>query len=750
MAPGHGQGSNDHSRGATALLAANNLANKADAQRTKFGHLANEKWDRVLDGPSFTPFPTTMEAAKARGWLPVNTLQFIASTRGRCVSYMGEPWAPGGKITIDTSMFIYFSPMGQLSGLGVTVYRQDRSADPASPGDPLWEEFRADDNNVGWHISVGTRNQDVCTNPKLKFPEPIGTHLFVSPRRTTCPATGRARYIPLTPEQAAANGYVRGACFYGMGVHWLLDIDAPGTGDLSYDTRSLFPIIPMYDLDTGALNAIFFTYSFVQGDGPGKAGAGNAQVGWDPALFVTPGGGPGAAPMCGNTCGDTCFWDPGHGILTKHVFFTDTTQVSLARCPPDDVCTFTSGPPFNVPWQCCPSTAGKYSISSTHPLKSLPDTHANFQQMVHTYTGYGREQNTDAGVPGNALWDRVLDGPSFTPFPTTREAAEAAGWAPIETLEKIASANGRCISYMGEPYGPNGKITIDDSMILYFSPRGQLSGIGVTVYRKNLTAPMASPGSPYWEDFVADDGTPGSHISVATRDQDVCAQPALAFSETIGSQLFVNPRLLAHRPGYLNGYIPLTPEGAVGAGFVKGSCFFGMGTHYLLDTAGGDGKGDLSYDTKNLFPVIPMYDTNTGALNAIFFSYSFAQTDGPAKAGAGNAQVGWDPALFVTPGGGPGAAPMCGNNCGEKCFWTSGHGMLTKHVFLTDTTSPSTMAGCPMGQICTFTSGPPFDVPWQCCDADSGKHSPASTHPLKDLPDTLPGFMAAMAAANGR
>ena len=60
-----------------------------------------------------------------------------------------------------------------------------------------------------------------------------------------------------------AEGYVRGACFDGMGWHYFKDLLAPN-GTISWQASNLMPVVPMYDPIHGKFNAIFFASAVVQ------------------------------------------------------------------------------------------------------------------------------------------------------------------------------------------------------------------------------------------------------------------------------------------------------------------------------------------------------------------------------------------------------------------------------------------------------------------------------------------------------
>ena len=105
-------------------------------------------------------------------------------------------------------------------------------------------------------------------------------------------------------------------------------------------------------------------------------------------------------------------------------------------------------------------------------------------------------------------------------------------------------------------------------------------------------------------------------MSVGFRDNDTaCGLKGNGPSSLpLGDRLIVNPAGIAHQ-------IPVTVDDAEHQGWVKGSCFAGMGTHWFYDLAG---KGEMTWEGANLLPIVTMYDQEsespTHTINAFFYA----------------------------------------------------------------------------------------------------------------------------------
>ena len=112
-----------------------------------------------------------------------------------------------------------------------------------------------------------------------------------------------------------AEGYVRGACFDGMGWHYFKDLLAPN-GTISWQASNLMPVVPMYDRNAGwRLNAVFFAAPFVQQSAlPPSANQ------WEPVPLPN-------FAMCKNWCDKDCGWKGTRFWSTMHLYFSDPHAV---------------------------------------------------------------------------------------------------------------------------------------------------------------------------------------------------------------------------------------------------------------------------------------------------------------------------------------------------------------------------------------------------------------------------------------
>jgi len=99
-------------------------------------------------------------------------------------------------------------------------------------------------------------------------------------------------------------------------------------------------------------------------------------------------------------------------------------------------------------------------------------------------------------------------------------------------------------------------------------------------------------------------------IALHSEDIDVCKKRPLPYNEPYLSVI------LAEGKGRI--VLPTTEDAAKESGeWAKGSCLRGMGTHWEHDIVGGS---NFTFEAKNLFPIVPMYDVKDGSLNGIFFT----------------------------------------------------------------------------------------------------------------------------------
>jgi len=117
--------------------------------------------------------------------------------------------------------------------------------------------------------------------------------------------------------------------------------------------------------------------------------------------------------------------------------------------------------------------------------------------------------------------------------------------------------------------------------------------------------------------------------------------------------------------------IPLTSSSAQAAGWLEGNCIPHMGIHhsYIYGRSGANGPWSVS----NLFPIQPMYDSNTGHINAILVQNPHATTH--------VMPFGFWEGPFINP-------LMCINWCkNTNCGFTDTMIWTTMHFFFRDPSS---------------------------------------------------------------
>jgi len=256
-----------------------------------------------------------------------------------------------------------------------------------------------------------------------------------------------------------------------------------------------------------------------------------------------------------------------------------------------------------------------------------------------------------ASVPvGAELGDRLLR--EYTVYenqPIIDDDAYGAGFTP----------SGACIPKLGNPFAKDGASSESAPVTLYFTGGGQISGVGVDVFGA-MKPELVDAGY-----FIPVDkgnklnATERYHIAVGFRGAaDVCSDQI--YPEKIGTSAIINPHGIAKA-------IPLTSKEAEEAKFHRGSCFNGMGFHYFLDLVRGP---RMSWQAKNLMPVVPMYDPTTNSLNAIFFASTVNQNSLFSSHG-------WEPVPLIN-------FAMCKNWCDSDCTFSDTSIWSTMHFYFND------------------------------------------------------------------
>lgn len=266
--------------------------------------------------------------------------------------------------------------------------------------------------------------------------------------------------------------------------------------------------------------------------------------------------------------------------------------------------------------------------------------------------------------------------PVYQDLPTDTSDAVTKGWVKI---------NEPCNPLLGEEWLYSGERALKFSFSVYFTPEvgdvaGLLSAIEVQYYgyvEENLI------GTYFSEEKTSKDG-PYRSLPIALRngeEEDLC--------DTEKPAAPGNSPYLTISPGMANKVIPAnenSPE--LQSGWKEGSCITAMGYHWATDVETG---ADLTYKAENLVPVIPMYSSTDGTINAIFFvgtdkKQQFWPADCPpfgppcATESFKDANM-WD----VTPGQAEANAKpffFCNNFCGECQLTGTADGWFgTTHVY---------------------------------------------------------------------
>lgn len=246
----------------------------------------------------YTTMPTTTTEASAAGWAPLD---------GTCQAGLGIIWTMNGTdMTEKRPLWLYFTPAGQVSGVAVLFmnHLNDQSQNlinlgfivPHYPGD--------------YFVAVGFRSGAAACSSSVQA-LPLGDRLIVNPQ-------GIAHSVPLTAVAAAAEGWVKGSCFAGMGTHWFKDLSSPGS--MTWASSQLMPIVTMYDEEsenpTGNINAIFFASTVVQ-----QSILPPNTNQWEPIPLPN-------VLMCKNFCNSSCTFSGTSFYSTLHVYMNERSRVT--------------------------------------------------------------------------------------------------------------------------------------------------------------------------------------------------------------------------------------------------------------------------------------------------------------------------------------------------------------------------------------------------------------------------------------
>jgi len=244
-----------------------------------------------------------------------------------------------------------------------------------------------------------------------------------------------------------------------------------------------------------------------------------------------------------------------------------------------------------------------------------------------------------------SLGDRLIR--TYTKYeklPVTAGDARVAGWL----------TNNKCDPNLGVAYwfqSTTGPATTYP-LTLYFTPAGQLAGVGVDVWG---ILPQNLIDLKFWKTL----GNEHYSLTVSFRKAaDMCSTKLI--SDVLGDRLIVNADTIAFS-------IPVV-ESEAAKEWTKGSCFSTMGHHWFYDVSTHIPK--LPRDAGNLLPIVPMY-TN-GTINAFFFASTSIQQ------GIFDAHW-WEPVPLAN-------VLMCMNTCDPNCGFSGTSFWSTFHVYFRDTT----------------------------------------------------------------
>ncbi|KAJ9452339.1 hypothetical protein DIPPA_15705 [Diplonema papillatum] len=239
----------------------------------------------------------------------------------------------------------------------------------------------------------------------------------------------------------------------------------------------------------------------------------------------------------------------------------------------------------------------------------------------------------------------------YVPLPITVAEATAQGWEPVNTV---------CVPGLGYPFYL--KTESYNTTILYFGKSGQVAGMSADVF--GSAPPQRLVDAGYWIKVSEQQ----YRLYLAYRNpSEVCE--LVHSNHTIGDRIVINPM-------GVNRSLPLTLAAATKEGWFKGSCFYGMGTHWFFDL---EGHPNMTWKAENLMPIVVMYN-NDDVIHATFFSSWTVQQSLLHS-------VDWEPIPLPN-------ALMCKNTCAADCTFAGTHFWSTYHVYYRDLALATCDGGC--------------------------------------------------------
>jgi hypothetical protein len=250
-----------------------------------------------------------------------------------------------------------------------------------------------------------------------------------------------------------------------------------------------------------------------------------------------------------------------------------------------------------------------------------------------------------------------IDYTRYTPIITN--TSEPLGWA----------ATGPCDAERGVPFNLKGELSDETPITTWMTTGGQVAGVSVRIRvpRGSSLSPLLVQKKFFTLVGQGKDDETWYEIGLSFRSGAIVCNGSVDPTAPTGTQAVV------HGSGFA---VPLTQVEAEQKGFVRGSCFETMGTHYFFDLAGPK----LTFNADTLVPVVPMFGTD-GNLNAVFFASTVVQQH------LLDARM-WEPVPLPP-------FAMCKNFCDANCHWE--HTWSTLHVFFGGYKAATCPGACKIG-----------------------------------------------------
>jgi len=252
---------------------------------------------------SYKAFPNSINDAKSSNdWVPASYT---------CVPGRGMAYEHVNGVASTTPVMVYFAQSsGLLSGFQL---RRFHASSLTSAADKFWEAPSVDTNCDGRDCSdlfVSFRDPStVCGNNGTSTPQgsfTLGDRVLVGSKRFP---------VPLNAADAKMAGWTEGNCIPHMGIHYAYTLGGNVGQSGKWNSTSLFPIMPMYDAQTGNINAILVANPHLANVFP---------LGWWEGPFIN-------MLMCKNWCANSgCGFADTHVWTTMHFMFRDSNSISCA------------------------------------------------------------------------------------------------------------------------------------------------------------------------------------------------------------------------------------------------------------------------------------------------------------------------------------------------------------------------------------------------------------------------------------